>query len=69
VTARLIRSDDNGIFWFPLVCAFTGTYDAGTLSYTYALETANDADCSSQATTLSFSSLPLLYLNSEDPRV
>lgn len=69
VTARLIRSDDNGIFWFPLVCAFTGTYDAGTLSYTYALETANDADCSSQATTLSFSSLPVLYLNSEDPRV
>jgi type II secretory pathway pseudopilin PulG len=69
ITARLIRSDDNGLFWFPQVCVFDGTFDAGTQSYTYALETANDADCSSQATTLSFSSLPVLYLNAQDGRV
>jgi len=67
--ARLIRSDDNGIFWFPLVCTFDGSYDAGALAYTYTLETANDADCSSQASTLSFSSLPVLYLNEQDARV
>jgi hypothetical protein len=69
VRAQLIRSDDNGIFWFTLVCVFDGVYNSGSQNYTYTLETANDSACSSQAQTLSFSSLPVLYLNAADDRV
>jgi hypothetical protein len=68
LTARLIRSDDGGIFWFPLVCVFDGTFDPGPGDYTYALDPANDGDCSSQASHLNFGSLPVLYYNSADPR-
>jgi len=65
LTARLIRSDDNGIFWFPLVCVFDGTYSASSGNYTYALDTGHDSDCSSQATQLNFATLPApLYENS-----
>lgn len=65
VTARLIRSDDNGLFWFPLNCIYTGTYNSGAQAYTYIAQSANQSGCIGTQ----FSQLPLLYLNAGDPRV
>jgi len=66
LTAKLIRSDDGGLFWFPLVCIYDGTFDPSVPDepHTYVLDPANESGC----TSTQFAQLPVLYLNAADPR-